>query len=241
MLDTGAQPNLIKIGTLHPDVLLHPQHTLKLTGITEDIVTTLGVIEISLFNVPVTFHVVPDDFPIIPQGILGSTFFCEHNAQIDFQAKHLRWRGHSLSFKPHESIVVPARSNVGFVVRIANPEIKTGYLPRLRSMEGVYAGDSLVTSSCGKAFIRAINTTEMEVELLIPTVTLHEVSQISTVPPPVSSININQTLAKAKETVAPKSPPRSGKPIFSIKPSRFEMDESILIDLQSLFLPKTEV
>lgn len=241
MLDTGAQPNLIKIGTLHPSVLLYQQHTIKLTGITENIVKTLGIVKISFSNIPVTFHVVPDDFPIIPQGILGTAFFSEHNAQIDFQANCLYWRNQIFPFKKYESIVVPARTNVGFVIRIANPEIRSGYLPRLHTIAGVFIGDSLVSCSCGKAFTRAINTTDQEVELLIPTVTLREVSQISSTPPPaVSSINISQPLVINKELVVPKPPPRSGKPISSIKFPRFEMDESILIDLQSLFLPETE-
>lgn len=46
--------------------------------------------------------------------------------------------------------------------------------------DGVFLGDSLVTCINDKVYVRVINTTESEFELLVPTVQLQEVSQIAT-------------------------------------------------------------
>ncbi|KYN05216.1 hypothetical protein ALC62_03889, partial [Cyphomyrmex costatus] len=97
---------------------INTNETLQLTGVTEDVVNTLGTIQICMMSVPVVFHVVSDGFPIIPQGIL-----------INYAKNNITWRGRSFQFKQNESVKIPAHTNSGFVIRIANSEIKTGYLP----------------------------------------------------------------------------------------------------------------
>lgn len=77
MIDTGAQPNIIKIGTLNRGVLIDNRQILKLKGIADSVMETLGVTYVHVFNILITFHVVGDDFPIVQQGILGSSFFNE--------------------------------------------------------------------------------------------------------------------------------------------------------------------
>lgn len=129
MLDTGAQPNIIKVGSVNPKLKIDYTAKLQLTGITTDAVETIGSIRARILRVPVTFYVVPDDFPIIPQGILGSSFFIENNAQINYETKCITWRNSSFPFKERESVVIPPRTNTGFMIRISNPGIKTGYLP----------------------------------------------------------------------------------------------------------------
>ncbi|XP_039308185.1 uncharacterized protein LOC120358336 [Solenopsis invicta] len=179
MVDTGAHPNIIKKGCVHGDITINNQEILQLTGITENAVSTLGSIEAHILETPVKIHVVPDEFPMTQQGILGTSFFKEHDACIDYAQRNLTWRNCYFPFKKYETIVVPPRTNTGFVVLISNPEIKTGYIPRLKICEGVYAGDSLVTCINDKAYIRIINTLDHEIEVLIPTLRIEEVAQIA--------------------------------------------------------------
>lgn len=182
MLDTGAQPNILKKGCIRKQVRMNQEKRIQLTGITEDVVHTLGTVEARISGIPVVFHVVPDDFPIIPQGILGSSFFTEYNACIDYRGNCVTWCDCTFPFKIKESIVIPPRTNYGLVIRILNPEIKTGYLPRLRACDGVYAGDALVTCINNKACIRIINTLDHEIEILVPALQLREVAEISNAP-----------------------------------------------------------
>jgi len=182
MLDTGAQPNVIKIGSVNPKLKIDYFEKLQLTGITTSVVETIGSIKARILQVPVTFHVVADDFPIISQGILGSSFFITNNAQINYGTNCVTWRNRTFPFKERESIIVPPRTNTGFMIRISNPEIKTGYLPRLYTRDGVFMGDSLVTCVNNKAYARVINTLDEGVEILIPTIELQEVSSVANKP-----------------------------------------------------------
>lgn len=103
----------------------------------------------------------------------------------------ITWLDRQFYFKDKESIVLPPRTNLGFVVRVSIPEIKTGHLPRQRYCDVVYCGDSLVTCINNKAYIRIVNTLDHEVEVIIPTVTLNEIEKI-TAKPPCSDISTKQ-------------------------------------------------
>ena len=183
MLDTGAQANVIKRGCINNNVRINNKEIIQLTGITEDVVNTLGTTVANIYNVPVIFHVVPDEFPIITQGILGSSFFNEQNACINYANKFITWHDCAFPFKNQETVVIPARTNMGVTIRIANPGIKTGHCPPLKGPEGVYSGDCLVTCINDKAYIRFINTLDYEVEIAIPIITLNEISQVAQKPP----------------------------------------------------------
>ncbi|KYN43265.1 hypothetical protein ALC56_02329 [Trachymyrmex septentrionalis] len=66
------------------------------------------------------------------------------------------WRGQSFSFKSRESVVIPGRTNSGFVIQVSNPEIKTGCLPQMHVHDEIFVRDSLVINN--KAYIQIINT-----------------------------------------------------------------------------------
>jgi len=143
---------------------------LKLKVIIASIVETLSIVCIYFFNTPIIFHVVPDDFSIVQQGILGSFFFVEHYARINYDIGCVIWKWHRISFKAVDSIVVSFRSNV--LIKVSNPEIKSDIYHECTSkMES--SGDSLVTCVNDKTYIRIINT-ELELELLILTVHLQK-------------------------------------------------------------------
>ncbi|EFN89119.1 hypothetical protein EAI_12058, partial [Harpegnathos saltator] len=59
-------------------------HILKLSGINEYPVYTIGEIVIIILGIPVNFHVISDDFPIQSCGILGNDFFQQTKAKIDY-------------------------------------------------------------------------------------------------------------------------------------------------------------
>lgn len=179
MLDTGAQPNIIKKGCLKENGDIDIKDIIKLTGITEEVVETLGSIQAHIDQIPITFHIVENDFPIITQGILGSTFFTNNHACINYGKKEITWKNNALPFKQRESVVVPPRIKTGLTIRVTNPEVKVGYLPRMQPCKGAYAGDCLVTCINDKAYIPIVNTLDHEIEIIIPTITLLEVEKIS--------------------------------------------------------------
>jgi len=79
MLDTGSGPNIIKENFIPTDSIINYNNILKLNGINEYPVYTLGEIILPLFGEKVTFHSLSSNFSISQSEILGNDFF-----QTDF-------------------------------------------------------------------------------------------------------------------------------------------------------------
>lgn len=109
MIDTGAAPNVIKKRSLHPDVEIKQDNPLYLSGISSGKVETLGSIEILVLGHSVSLHIVPDNFPIAQEGILGSDFLRDAS-NINLSEKYVEWHRNRLPFASQETIVTPARS-----------------------------------------------------------------------------------------------------------------------------------
>ncbi|KMQ89174.1 enzymatic polyprotein endonuclease reverse [Lasius niger] len=153
--------------------------TLYLSGITDGKIKTLGSIRIFYMGYPLDMHVVQDNFPIPQEGILGSDFL-QDASKIDFKDQSVLWQGIRVPFSQRETVVIPARSRSTFYVRVGNPDVLTGYIPRLSVCKGVYLGEAMVTNRDGRAYLYAINASDTDRELIVPTINLQEVNQIFT-------------------------------------------------------------
>jgi len=179
MVDTGAAPNLIKKIQLLPNVRIDPQHLLRLTGITKGQVDTLELVETNVHGHAVKFHVVPDNFPMTQDGILGSEFLSDVG-KINFVEQTVDWRDASFPFEQWETVTIPARSNAVLSIKIMNEEVKIGYVPRLRLDDRVCLGDAVVTNRNGKAYLRAFNIDTEDLEIRVPSVELEEIDILPT-------------------------------------------------------------
>ena len=90
MLETGTEPNLIKASMLKEGTVINAKDHLTLQGITEGQVETLGSTQIKISGKAVEFYVVPDSFPIVTEGLLG-TSFCLSGATISYPEQHIVW------------------------------------------------------------------------------------------------------------------------------------------------------
>ena len=174
MIDTGSEVNILKLNTVRQTQEIDKNKQLQLRGIAKDLVSTLGTIKITLMGNDVTFHVVQNDFPIKPQGILGTEFFIKLNASIHYSKKQLELNGTSIPFVNRTQIVLPARSKTISFVNVSNSDIKEGYLSRLDLGTGIHAGNVLVSNQNGKAYLQIINSNEEDTTITIPTVELEE-------------------------------------------------------------------
>jgi hypothetical protein len=73
---------------------------------------------------------------------------------------------------------VPPRSEITLNIRVSNPEIITGYIPKLNACDGVYIGDAIVTDHERRVNLKVINTLEETLQLFIPTLKIQEIEQI---------------------------------------------------------------
>jgi len=178
LVDSGSGPNIIKKDSLTFNTMVDENEILKLSGITAHHVTTLGQARIDILGCPVVFHLVENDFPIPQNGILGSDFFKQFQVNVNYQQNCLEWEDINIPFEPREdneeTLIIPGRAISQMHIKIANPELKEGYVPRLNVIEGIYLGNALVTVRDKKEYLQVINTNEKDHEIYVPTIKIYE-------------------------------------------------------------------
>ena len=90
MVDSGSEANIIKSNLLPLEIDIDKYKTILLKGVGQEFHTTIGTIEIAIFGKTTTFHVVPEDFDISCEGILGATYLTQTQAIIDYENKILQ-------------------------------------------------------------------------------------------------------------------------------------------------------
>jgi len=91
LVDTESQVNILKINCLQGNLLVDETNKIYLKGINETIIQTLGKLTIVLViegkEIKTEFHLVPRDFPILKNGILGDNFLTENRSIINVSNK----------------------------------------------------------------------------------------------------------------------------------------------------------
>lgn len=105
MLDTGSVLNIIKENFISESKIVNYNNILKLNGINEYSIYTLGEVTLSLFGQPITFHIVSNDFPISQTGILGNDFFKQTSSRIDYAKGYLNISTINVPFLSLETII----------------------------------------------------------------------------------------------------------------------------------------
>ncbi|KOC58597.1 hypothetical protein WH47_06857 [Habropoda laboriosa] len=191
MVDTGAEPSLIKISALKPDTRIDKRDILSIRGVTHERVTTLGSAYLTLYNTPLKVHVVPDSFPINVEGILGSTFL-RGQATISYTENSVIWNDIAIPFfnkNQTEEVCVEARSVTCIPVKATGPII--GYVPRLTLAPGVTTLDCLVKQNNGISYIQCVNTSSEAVAFSIPSIQILEIDEIRNAPTSNAESRVN--------------------------------------------------
>jgi len=63
-------------------------------------------------------------------------------------------------------------------VRIENPELKVGYIPKIKIAHGIYLGDTIIKNTSGKAYLNVIRTLDEETEVQVPTLRLKPLNEV---------------------------------------------------------------
>ncbi|XP_043461938.1 uncharacterized protein LOC122498320 [Leptopilina heterotoma] len=183
-IDPGSDSNIIKLCALKPGLTINPCKSIEIIGINKHPVITLGTIDLTILKSTFEFHVVEDDFPISSQGILGRHYIRKEKAQISFWHnaliimsdptnpipfvdKESRAEKELLKplIKPFKRVFrIHARTRSPIAIDVINPDLPQGYLPRIKTPEGVFIGEAVVNSKDGVCHAVAINTTEMDVD-----------------------------------------------------------------------------
>ena len=178
MIDTGASLNLIKIGRVAPHVEIDRSRVVQIRGITKTYVDTLGKVQLRVMGSNIDFHLVDNEFPIEDDGLIGNEFFLTRNADVSYSEQCLKWDGHKIPFMEVETVKIPARTKGSFFVRVQNFEATEGYVPRQQVADGIFLGDALVTNNNGKAYLYLTNTTEKDIEVAVPVITIEPYEEL---------------------------------------------------------------
>lgn len=95
LIDTGAEVSLMKNAYLYPREI-KPNAKSRIRGIGASGLETMGYLNIN--GVCNDFHIVPPNFPIPGEGILGSDFLTEAEAIVDFQRNIIKLEGREYDF-----------------------------------------------------------------------------------------------------------------------------------------------
>lgn len=173
LLDTGASICVIKNSSVNTNIPIYKNKSTKILGISGDL-QTIGTCNIQIhlenFIVPYEFHVVPDNFPIPVEGIIGANFLLEFNAILDLEKFLLTTKKGSniihLPIRSHEdinTISLAPRCEATYWLNTKHTEARVFYPQQL--CENVFMAGSLSTAINGKIPIRILNARDTTVTL----------------------------------------------------------------------------
>lgn len=146
---------------------------IEVSGVTSDVVRTLGVIETTFCfghsDIQFDISLVENDFPIPCDGILGMDFFRNHPCTIDFKTNCFKIfeKSHTLDTKTmqYQNIVkIPPRAEIIKKIYIQTREDLICHSKQL-SNKSVYIGNCLVRPNNNFAYVPILNGTHDEVEV----------------------------------------------------------------------------
>lgn len=90
LIDTQADISVIKESALNYDTSINSGDTITIKGVTSSKTESLGTTETTIIldevDIPHTFHVVPSDFGIPSDGIIGKDFIKLHRCNLDYHS-----------------------------------------------------------------------------------------------------------------------------------------------------------
>ncbi|OXU24537.1 hypothetical protein TSAR_015605 [Trichomalopsis sarcophagae] len=90
MLDSRSEANIMKSLLIPENCEINRSEFAYLKGIGDELTETLGTAEITIFGEKTIFHIVPDDFGIPCEGVLGAAYFFLAHCTIDFKKNEFR-------------------------------------------------------------------------------------------------------------------------------------------------------
>jgi len=178
LYDSGSTISLMKLRKLKDDALIY-ENKIALTGITGHRIHTLGkvyaTINVDGHTIKHAFYVIRDDTPIEHDGILGIDFLRKHPVKCDFQKAELKIKNTVMKLHPFSKVILKPRSET--IIRAATSQNREGIVRANEPIPGVYIGNCLVKPEKYTCPVSIINTTDREVEIQTPLITLEEVER----------------------------------------------------------------
>ncbi|XP_076295804.1 uncharacterized protein LOC143216539 [Lasioglossum baleicum] len=176
LIDGGASVNLVVLDVLGKGAEIVSREEIEITGLTANPIRTLGTTILHIHEAPAFFYVVKH-LAIEADGLIGSPFLKQEEAEISYYhgtmvlkdkpTRPIRFSNYQLESEMPTKHRIDARSSQQIAIRITNPKVKEGYLPRVKTHEKLYIGEAAVLNDKGKCHVMATNTSEeiLDVEI----------------------------------------------------------------------------
>ena len=89
MIDTDVGENLMKRNDVNPELPVDEKILLKLTGMNDSPLLTMGQVQINILRYPTILNIIPNEVSIDKDAVQGSEFFQENKGNINYVSKCL--------------------------------------------------------------------------------------------------------------------------------------------------------
>lgn len=177
LIDTGCALNLIKEKHVRKGTNINSEKRYSLVGIGNGMVKTLGEVILEFDGRKTEFQLVPNEFPVENDGIIGVNFLESEQAQLIFRRNgsgEMRIDSSSFPFLRNTTISLPPRSRKIIEIPVNTSNLAEGILPRIDVGPDVYLGEALVKPVGGYVRVCAINSSSEAVTATFPIPDLEE-------------------------------------------------------------------
>lgn len=211
LVDTGADISLIKLCALDDNFLVYPHLKCKITGITPESQDTLGCSFSTLYfpnrSVKQKFHVVPSNFPLPCDGIIGKDFLVSYKCKIDFSIMTLEI-GNALEDDADSIVVnlipsynVPARSEIYMKIKTNYLNDTEFYCPSQMVKSGVYIANSIIKVQENHVILCVLNSNSADEYLNGSSIKLEPISNYNLCSLSQSDIYLENRLTKLENEI----------------------------------------
>ena len=146
MIDTGSDLNLIKY-CVNSRTWTNKNRVYNLVGITREMILTQGEIKTLINGVETHFHIVPNNFPIPQNGILGMAFLKQQGATLSVAGIDIYVGSKNIPSINHKTISLPARTKTLVELPFKENNLLAVYIRKIEAGPGIFLGESIVTRS----------------------------------------------------------------------------------------------
>ena len=123
-----------------------------LCGVTPGKCLTLGQIHIDLCGLLCEAHIVPDEFPIDTDGLLGLDMLSKYEGQTKAGKTCLEINHLTVPFSKEEQFVIPPNTRQIIYAHVLNEKEEAGFVPLQNLGPGLLFGNFVATNKEGKAY-----------------------------------------------------------------------------------------
>ena len=172
-IDSGSEISLVKEDILDKNNLsIDKSLVLIIKGVTPGECLTLGSTIIVLNGLQCKVHVVPSNFAIETNGLLGWELLNQFKGKLNAETQSLELSDLIIPFVCNEKFIIPPRTKQVIYATVKNPDIKVGHVALQNLGKEILFGNFIGTNRNGKIYAYILNISDSVVQIDPPRVSL---------------------------------------------------------------------